>query len=343
MKDNDILDRKQLAGKKTYFLPVTWTYLSNGMNAYEQADYLSASIFFAVFTESVLKDIVREGNLSNVKTDQELGGITMSLKRYVLESNAPESKGNLSKKDLTVLQNINNLANEVRLKRNRLVHDTGMAKSKLKAAADDLCANVCTIAEMYTNTSMGESVRARNIESERSAQQKHLEASFPVFLSTVTPRTFEHTEFIESLCSKLEAVGIKPVRCELTDFDSHRPMEKTCKCIEECHAVIILGLERSHAYYYKDNEGSLEEKENVHRHYSSSWLQLEAGMAIGMGKQLFVLCQKDLYSDGIFDRKWNSYTPLELEIPLSIEDPKINTLIQALTKYKDEYSKHSER
>ena len=97
MKDNDILDRKQLAGKKTYFLPVTWTYLSNGMNAYEQADYLSASIFFAVFTESVLKDIVREGNLSNVKTDQELGGITMSLKRYVLESNAPESKGNLSK------------------------------------------------------------------------------------------------------------------------------------------------------------------------------------------------------------------------------------------------------
>ena len=97
MKDNDILDRKQLAGKKTYFLPVTWTYLSNGMNAYEQADYLSASIFFAVFTESILKDIVREGNLSNVKTDQELGGITISLKKYVLESSAPESKGNLSK------------------------------------------------------------------------------------------------------------------------------------------------------------------------------------------------------------------------------------------------------
>ena len=46
-------------------------------------------------------------------------------------------------------------------------------------------------------------------------------------------------------------------------------------------------------------------------------------MAIGMGKDIFVLCQKNLYGDGIFDGNWNSYTSVELEISLGINDPMV--------------------
>lgn len=107
-------------------------------------------------------------------------------------------------------------------------------------------------------------------------------------------------------------------------------------CIEGCHGIIVLGLERSHAYFYRDKEGSEKESEAMHRRYSSAWLQLETGMAIGMGKDIFVLCQKNLYGDGIFDRNWNSYTPVELEMPLDINDPMIKETLRVLESYKKE-------
>ena len=103
-----------------------------------------------------------------------------------------------------------------------------------------------------------------------------------------------------------------------------------------CHGIIVLGLERSHAYFYRDKEGSEKELEATHRRYSSAWLQLETGMAIGMGKDVFVLCQKNLYGDGIFDRNWNSYTPVELEMPLDMNDPMIKETLSVLENYKKE-------
>lgn len=116
-------------------------------------------------------------------------------------------------------------------------------------------------------------------------------------------------------------------------------MEKARKLIEGCHGIIVLGLERSHTYFYRDKEGSEKESENVHRRYSSAWLQLETGMAIGMGKDVFVLCQENLYGDGIFDRDWNSYIPVQLKVPLDINDPKLKEILLVLKAYKEEKMK----
>ncbi|MCQ6280826.1 hypothetical protein [Bacillus sp. EB600] len=81
--------------------------------------------------------------------------------------------------------------------------------------------------------------------------------------------------------------------------------------ISRCKAVIAIGLERSNAYYIKDTEGSKKEHIDTHRKYTSGWLHLEAEMANALGKEVFVLCQHDIYSDGIFDRKWNAYSVME--------------------------------
>lgn len=227
-------------------------------------------------------------------------------------------------------------ADEIRLKRNRLVHDTGMENNYLESDADDIYKNVNLIIERYLKTKVSKAVFRKNKDIADEVVNTQHEPSFPMFISTITPHTFEQSEFIEEFCNKLKGIGIKPVRCVMTDFDRRNPMEKAKRCIEGCHGVIVLGLERSHAYFYRDKEGSEKESEAMHRRYSSAWLQLETGMAIGMEKDIFVLCQKNLYGDGIFDRNWNSYTPVELDMSLDINDPMIRETLRVLEVYKKE-------
>ena len=130
-----------------------------------------------------------------------------------------------------------------------------------------------------------------------------------------------------------------PVRCELTDFDKKDPMKKVKETIEKCKAAIVIGLERSHVYYFKDKEGSREESENTHRKYTSSWLQIESGMAIALGKEVFVLCQKDIHSDGIFDRFWNSYPPIELESPLDVNSDNVQMMLRKIKEFAENCEK----
>ena len=114
-------------------------------------------------------------------------------------------------------------------------------------------------------------------------------------------------------------------------------MEKVRRYIEGCHGIIVLGLERSHAYFYRDKEGSEKELEATHRRYSSAWLQLETGMAIGMGKDVFVLCQKKIFMVMAYLIEIGiSYTPVELEMPLDMNDPMIKETLSVLENYKKE-------
>lgn len=112
-------------------------------------------------------------------------------------------------------------------------------------------------------------------------------------------------------------------------------MNKVKSVIETCNAIVVIGLERSHVYYLRDKEGS--EKEDMHSRYTSAWLQLESGIAIGMGKEVFVLCQKDLYGGGIFDRDWNTFVPMELNLPLNIYDKNVDMILGKINEYKERY------
>lgn len=323
---------KEIIKKKDYFQNITWVHLSNCLKAFENRELLSASIWSAVFVESMLKDILSVFLNVNVSTEE----ISSLISRLRNTLNNGSSKIDLSATDATALEDIMRRADEIRLKRNRLVHDTGMENNYLASDADDIYKNVNLIVERYISTEISKVVFRINKEIEVEISNKISEPTFPMFISTITPHTFEQSEFIEEFCNKLKGIGIKPVRCVLTDFDRRNPMEKVRRTIESCQGIIVLGLERSHAYFYRDKEGSEKESEAMHRRYSSAWLQLETGMAIGMGKDVFVLCQKNLYGDGIFDRNWNSYTPVELEMPLNINDPMIKETLHVLKEYRKE-------
>lgn len=323
---------KEIIKKRDYFQDITWIHLSNCLKAFENRELLSASIWSAVFVESILKDILTVLLNVNVSTE-EISALIARLRNTL---NNRSSRFELTPADSTAIEDIMRRADEIRLKRNRLVHDTGMENNYLDSDADDIYKNVNLIIERYLKTKVSKAVFRKNKDIADEVVNTQHEPSFPMFISTITPHTFEQSEFIEEFCNKLKGIGIKPVRCVMTDFDRRNPMEKARRCIEGCHGVIVLGLERSHAYFYRDKEGSEKESEAMHRRYSSAWLQLETGMAIGMGKDIFVLCQKNLYGDGIFDRNWNSYTPVELDMPLDINDPMIRETLRVLEVYKKE-------
>lgn len=251
--------------------------------------------------------------------------------------NDGSAKCELSSLDVTAMEDIVRRADEIRLKRNRLVHDTGMMNEYLQSDADDMYKNIISIVERYVKSMVSTVVYQKNRKETSKDIEDSVEPTFPMFISTITPHTFEQSEFIEAFCKRLEQIGIKPIRYVFSDFDRRDPMGKVRRYIEKCHGVIVLGLERSHAYFYRDKEGSEKESESIQRRYSSAWLQLETGMAIGMGKDIFVLCQENLYGDGIFDRNWNSYAPVELKMPLNINDLVIMEILQVLVDYKKEH------
>lgn len=323
---------KEIIKKKNYFQDITWIHLSNCLKAFENRELLSASIWSAVFVESMLKDILSVLLNVNVSTEE----ISSLIARLCNTLNNGASRFELVAADATAIEDIMRRSDEIRLKRNRLVHDTGIENNYLDSDADDIYKNVNLIIERYLKTKVSKAVFRKNKEIADEVISTQHEPDFPMFISTITPHTFEQSEFIEEFCNKLKGIGIKPIRCVMTDFDRRNPMEKARRCIEGCYGIIVLGLERSHAYFYRDREGSEKESEAMHRRYSSAWLQLETGMAIGMGKDIFVLCQKNLYGDGIFDRNWNSYTPVELEMPLDINDPMIMETLRVLESYKKE-------
>ncbi len=329
MTVNNILEKKDYyLEKKSYFRQITWRHLSNCIRSYEEGEYLSTAIWAAVLVESILKDFLRYfGEKSN---RDELDSLIKRVSNHSRELDT--SNGN------DKINDILRRAEEIRSKRNRLVHDTGVENRGLKTDVDDMCNNVTQIIENYLSVDISREIHLENVSATHEEAPKAEEPDFPVFISTITPHNFEQTEFIEGFCNRLREIGVEPVRCKLTDFDRKDPMNKVKNVMETCNALIVIGLERSHAYYFRDKEGSKNECEAMHRRYSSSWLQLESGMAIGLGKEIFVLCQKDLYSDGIFDRNWNTFVPMEMNMPLNVHDASVNLILEKVKEFKAQYN-----
>lgn len=318
----------QIVKKRNYFKEITWRHLGNCLKSFEDREYLSAAIWSAVFVESILKDYLRDFGEKNKERD-ELDSLIKRVSNHL--HNTPQ----ISERSRDKINDILRRAEEIRSKRNRLVHDTGVENHGLETDVSDMYNNVMQIIHNYLDTMLSETIYTENARQEISSDKEKIDSNFTVFISTITPHNFEQTEFIEGFCDRLREIGIKPIRCSLTDFDKRDPMNKVKNVMATCNAVIVIGLERSHVYYLRDKEGSEKEQEDMHRRYTSAWLQLESGIAIGLGKEIFVLCQKNLYSGGIFDREWNTFVPMELNLPLNIYDKNVDMILEKVKEYRE--------
>ena len=155
--------------------------MSNCLKAFENRELLSASIWSAVFVESMLKDILSVLLNVNICTE-EISSLIARLRNIL---------NNGSSKYATVIEDIMRRADEIRLKRNRLVHDTGIENNYLESDADDIYKNVNLIIERYIKTEASKVIYRKNKEVAEEIEHNQVEPTFPMFISTITPHTFE--------------------------------------------------------------------------------------------------------------------------------------------------------
>lgn len=261
---------------------------------YEDGKFFSSIVWGAIFLESYLLQLMSSFCIKDTKYD--LNGCIDRINQF--------NKNN-SKSEVKLDDDVIKRFHEIRNIRNRVVHNTGWNQISFENDANSIKEHIDVIADRHM-TKFGEIKKDGNKDVAQPVIGK-------IFLSTINPHNKRQRIFIESFISKIENYGYQIVMAKLTEYDKKDPMGKMKKIIASCDAVIVLGLERSHSYYIRDKEGSRDEIEEIHRKHTSGWLHLEAGLAMALEKKIFVLAQKDLWSDGIFDRVWNSYPVIEFE------------------------------
>jgi hypothetical protein len=311
---------------RAYLSRRTFDYLRECCLAYSEKQHLASAIWAAVFLEAFLGELAEKLAIGKPNQD-DLNGRIQQLRQY-------SKNHNPQKPD--VPDDIVNRCHDIRGTRNRLVHDMGLAKQTLNQDADFILAGLKVILDWYLEI-CGDS---RSDEEGVDISEQHA-SLIPVFISTITPHTQRQEYFLEILMSRLREIGFQPKRLVTTIFDKNDPIAKVRKSIEACRGAIIVGLERSHAYFLRDKEGTEKQLEETHRKYTSGWLHLEAGIANALGLPVFVICEKDICGDGIFDREWNTYPVTELA-SLDEDSTELKTFLEHVAQWaREELTKSS--
>ena len=319
------MEQSEILKKSEYFKSLTFEYLTGCIESKDRKDYRSTVIMSAIFCEALLKDICEHFSIS--LPDGELNALIVTIRKHV------KNNEDLSWKERNNLYNLLNRCDEIRRKRNRIVHDIGDTSSDMRTDAQDTYSNALIISSYYLASPVAPAVAESNNAdaAKNEAECKSDTPIFKVFVSSITPHNVDQEVFLNAVCSQMWQIGLEPVRFQAGKFDKKDPMGKVLEQIKECHAFLVIGLERSHSYFTRDKEFSQSQKEDSHRKYTSGWLHIESGMAIALGMPVFVMCQHDICNDGIFDKDWNSYPVITFNTPLN---PKSKVITEVLTEIK---------
>jgi hypothetical protein len=272
--------------------------------AIDKSDWLAAGVWGAIFLESFLDDVC---SLLQLKVNgAELNDYISRLRGAV--------------KDRPNVRELVGYCETLRAARNGLMHarEDFDPKAPANTIRDYLPKILALTRQWFVDAG------SQSIDSEA----KLPEPIGRVFVSTITPHLVGQEAFLRDLGVLLRQNALEMVRVKFDSYDAKDPVAKVAATLKTCDAFLAVGLSRSHSYYLKDREGSSKEVEFTHRFYTSGWLHLEAGVAYGVQKPVFVLCEPNLAADGIFDKAWNSSPPFELSVtPASIDDPVVKECI----------------
>jgi len=287
---NDIMEYRE------YLSSDVFEHLAHSDRAWSSKDYLSVGVWGAVFLEAYLTLMLEKLKIKGA-SNEDLNGKIQRLRAHSKNPGPEIAK---------VPDEIVKRCDDIRNIRNRLVHDTGMKKSTLEQDAATIRSSLGVILDWYSKVVKPE------VTGSDSHVSNMVEEKAKVFLSTITPHTIEQSVFLHDIKESLAAIGVRVIKAELSNYDKKDPIGKIRETMRGCDATLIVGLERSHSYYLKEKEGSEKEAEAFHRKYTSGWLHLEAGIANVFEQPVYVLCEKGIHSDGVFDREWNTYVVEEL-------------------------------
>jgi hypothetical protein len=300
---------------------VVATHLRECLTAHQKEGWFAAAVWTAVVVEALLDSVADHYGIDQPSWDDLNGRITQ-LRAIAKnrQSAAPPIPDEIVRR-----------CDEIRLTRNRLVHDTGLAKVTLRADATAMLAHLGVLLEWYADT-------IHRSKDHGGDPEPPVEAPAPairLFLSTNAPHTVRQTAFLGALKARLRRASIEPVQVTHDEYDKNNPLGKVKHELRKCDGLLAIGLERTNVYFCREKEGSHDQTEAVHRRYTSAWLDLEGGLAFGLDLPVFVLCEKSIAREGLFDRSWNNFTVIELD-ELDADAAQLDPLFRRLDVWREE-------
>jgi hypothetical protein len=286
-------DIKLITKARSNFNELLFEPLKKHIIKFEKEEYYESAIWGAIFFEAFIFHIAEKKDINIGKKSVHLNSVIEELRK-------------LNNQEKFIEDGYLKYFDSIRDTRNGLMHHTEINRNanSIKVDAENIHSKILEIVQW--------NLKDFDVTVKDDTEKIKTDL-IPVFISTISPHTPEQVFFQEDFYYKLEQSGMKAIKVEFNDFDKKDPMSKVKDTINSCEATIVLGLERSHAYFMKTREGSEKESEETHIIHTSGWLHLEAGIAIASGQPLFILCQKNIIGEGIFDRDWNSYSVIEIE------------------------------
>ncbi|WP_166336989.1 hypothetical protein [Sphingobacterium chungjuense] len=156
-----------------------------------------------------------------------------------------------------------------------------------------------------------------------------------VFISHPTPFNNNQDSFLKLLKKELEERGLNPVNLGKNNWSFKSPMQPIKELMIHSKAVVVVGLERFHDYIGYAKQHSKYEVEYVHKFRSSSWIQIEAGMAYMVGIPILILKEKNIEKEGILDPNVSEFYVFEFDI-----EEQLTELSEELKAIIDNWSQH---
>lgn len=125
-------------------------------------------------------------------------------------------------------------------------------------------------------------------------------SAISVFVSRPTAVNPEQGPFCDALVDVLAGEGLQARTLGVTDYPGMAPLAEVLALMGECNGALALGLRQLHVETGEAKAGTSAAAMVTDLYLSTPWNQIEAGMAVALGRPLLVAREKGV-EGGVFD------------------------------------------
>jgi len=156
-----------------------------------------------------------------------------------------------------------------------------------------------------------------------------------VFLSYPKPCDAKQQNFIDAICTYLDARGFAPRTLGVTDYDMDAPLMAIRRLMLESNGLITVAFRRTYVAEatgnYRTNVAGLKPYPLQSVWFTSPWAHIEPAMAYQIGLPIMILREADVVEEGLLQKGVvGTYMPIfDLETPIAdyFNSPEWNDLI----------------
>ena len=154
---------------------------------------------------------------------------------------------------------------------------------------------------------------AQNLAGKDTRDRGPLEIK--LFLSVGRPHRLDQKQFLEKLRSELKREGVDLVNLATAEYSTEKPLPQISELMKTCDGALVIGWERVHGYTMFERESSSQEKLHQNIHIATPWNHIEGSMAATLGLPLFILKERRLHAEGIFEASSHDYKIESFDLP----------------------------